>query len=163
MHALPPGWEVSENHLIYRGRTSEPPPDISRVFQIPLSQSWFGALFTSYKRKGQIIYYKDDAYLVATGYIVYSRAEAYLDGQWLAALKKGFFAVQVEWAEKTDKLPKRDRSGATLQVAILEPNAQRMHLEKVRTFGITQQRFLAFLKSGNLANLEPLHLSRSAA
>jgi hypothetical protein len=161
MHALPPGGKISENHLIYRDRQQDL-PEFLPTFTIPLLREWFGALFTKYKRKRKTIY-KDDAYLVATGYIVYSRVEAYLDGQWLDALKKGFFAVQVEWAEKTDKLPKRDRAKAVMQVSVLVPNPARTHLEKQRTFSTTQQRFLKFLKNGDLAALEPLHLGRSAA
>jgi hypothetical protein len=153
-------WGFSGNHLVYRGRQRDL-PEFLPLFAIPLPRAWFGALFTRHKQKSATIY-KDNAYLVATGYIVYSRVEAY-GHQWLDALKKGFFAVQVEWAEKTDKLPKRDRAGVVMQVSVFVPNAARSRLEKQRTLSTTQHRFLRFLKSGDLQDLELYDTLQGAA
>jgi hypothetical protein len=158
---LPNNWGFSGNHLIYRGHQRDLPAFLP-LFAIPLPQAWFGALFTRHTQQGVTVY-TDNAYLVATGYIVYSRVEAYRDGAWRNALKNSFFAVQVEWAEKTDTMPKRARAGAALQVAVFGPNAARSHLETQRRLGTTQQRFLAFLKSGNLQDLAPQHTRQGAA
>ena len=68
-------------------------------------------------------------------------------------IEDGIFAVQVEWAES----PRAggDRSLAAMQVSILMPNKNRDALERQRTLGTTQGRFLAFLKNGRLEDLEP--------
>jgi hypothetical protein len=150
-HVIPAlQWEISEKGILYRGRKADLPFFLP-CFEIPVRAEWFDVLFSAYKEKSHTIY-RDDAFVVATGYVAYSRAEAYLQGRWLKALQKGFFAVQVEWAES--QRAGADRSLAAMQVSILRPNNNQDALEKQRTSGTTQGRFLAFLKSGKLEDLE---------
>ena len=144
---------MADNSIIYDGHKRDLPQFLP-WFTIPLPREWFGALFSSYKKQGATIY-KDDAYGVATGYIVYDCQEAYLDGAWLSALKTMRFAVQVEWAEPTKGMPKKKRPSGAMQVTVFTPNKKRTCLERCRTLGTTQKRWLAFLKTGNLADLEP--------
>lgn len=143
-------WEITQTEIRYRGNRR----DLSEFlpcFTIPVLQAWFDVLFRRHKEKKKNIY-KADAYAVKTGYIVYDSRTTYSATRWADAMKTLGFAVQVEWAESPH--PGTDRALAAMQVSILRPNQHRRKLQKQHTVGTTQGRFLAFLRSGNVEDLE---------
>jgi hypothetical protein len=143
-------WEIDATQIVYRG-TKQQLPRFLPHFKIPVPNAWFDVLFSERQEKKQIVY-TSDAYAIATGYIIYDCQVAYTAPLWAEAMKILGFAVQVEWAESARS--GTDRALAAMQVSILRPNQCRRNLQKQPTVGTTQGRFLAFLRSGNVEDLE---------
>lgn len=149
--SAPGSAEAKDSPLIYRG-TKQDLPDLLPGFKIPLPRAWFDAIYIG-RKKDKKPFYVPEAYAITAGYIVYNNTEAYKERTWRRLLQDpDFFAVQVDWAEspRVDT----DRSLAALTVSILRPNTQETALERGEPIHTTQGRFLAFLQSGALADLE---------
>jgi hypothetical protein len=143
-------WEITDAPLVYRG-LRQALPEFLPGFTIPVPKAWFNELFRKRKQKKKVVY-QADAYAVTTGDILYDCPAAYTAELWADALKVISFAIQVDWAET----PRANsaRSSALMQVSIFRPDPCRRALEKQRTVGTIQSRFLAFLRSGQLEDLE---------
>jgi hypothetical protein len=150
-------WEITDTTIMYRG-VKRDLPEFLPGFTMPVSRAWFDVLFRKYRQKKAVVY-RADAYMVTTGDIIYDCRAAHTAEIWADAMKGISFAVQVDWVETPRRKRgrssgKRDRSAAAMQVSILRPDWCRRALEKQRTIGTTQGRFLAFLRSGRLEDLE---------
>jgi hypothetical protein len=141
---------MADELLVYRGHKSDLLAFLPG-FAIPVPLAWFDVLFVEYREAKKLVY-RADAYAVATGYIVYDCKEAYEAELWADAMKKLGFAGQVEWAQSAAGAS--DCQHALMEVTILKPDVQRKALRKERTLTTRQGRFLAFLKSGKLVDLD---------
>ena len=143
-------WEITDATIVYRGLRQDL-PEFLPGFTMPVPKAWFNEVVRKRRQKKKVVY-QADAYAVTTGDIMYDCHTAYTAELWADSLKVISFAVQVDWAETPRA--KSDRSLALMQVSIFRPDRCRRALEKQRTVGTTQSRFLAFLRSGRVEDLE---------
>lgn len=141
---------MTDAPLVYRGHKHDLPAFLLG-FAVPVPRAWFDVLFKERKEKKQA-FYICEAYAIEIGYIIYDCQEAYTAELWDEAMKTIGFAVQVDWAQSTGVTT--NAKGALLEVTILRPDEHRHALKKDRTLTTTQGQFVAFLRSGELTDLE---------